>query len=87
MANKNLLSLPEQEPQQPIIQPIDPKTIPAGTVKQRHLQAGYTLVRFGLAKDRPIITKEIKLWFSTDTFVMSYFDQDTQTWKSGSAFS
>lgn len=87
-ANINLLQQPEvSTPQQPVIQQITPKTFPAGIIRQRHLQAGYTMVKFGLAANRPITTNEIVLYFATDTFVMSYFNQTTQTWKSGVAFS
>lgn len=85
MADTNLLSSQEQKPQQPIIQQIDLKTIPAGTIRQRHLQAGYTMVKFGLAASRPTTTNEIVLYFATDTYVMSYWTGSK--WVSGSAFS
>jgi len=86
MVDINLLSSKPQPPQQPVVQPIDQKNIPAGTVRQRHLQTGYTMVKFGIAADRPTTSNEIILYFATDTFVLSYFDTTTQTWKSGSAF-
>jgi len=87
MPDSNLLSSQEQKPPQPIVTSIDPKNLPAGLVRQRHLQAGYTMVKFGPAADRPTTTNEIVLYFAVDTFVMSYFDPDTQTWVSGTAFS
>lgn len=83
----NLLSQPEQKPSEPVTLQITPKTIPAGIVGQRQLQAGYTMVKFGLASERPTKTNEIILYFATDTFVPSYFDPTTKTWKSGVAFS
>lgn len=87
MNTTNLLTTPEQKPPQPIVQQISPKSIPAGIIRQRHLQAGYTMVKFGLAADRPETTTEVLLYFATDTFVLSYYDSKSKTWKSGTAFS
>ena len=87
MPTPNLLSSDEQKPQQPVVQQFTPKTIPAGIVGQRQLRAGYTMVKFGLAADRPVTTTEVVLYFAVDSFVMSYFDPISKTWKSGSAFS
>ncbi len=70
----NLLSAPDQKPPQPIVQSINPKTIPAGIIGQRQLRAGYTMVKYGLATDRPKTTTEIVLYFATDTYVLSYWN-------------
>lgn len=85
MADKNLLSSQEQKPTQPVVQPIDPKTIPAGTVRPRHLQAGYAMIKYGRAVNRPTTTNEVVFYFSTDTYIMSYWTGTE--WVSGSAFS
>lgn len=90
MASINVLqppTTPSPQPTQPVVQSIDPKTIPAGTIRPRQLQAGYVMVKVGLAADRPTTTNEIVLYFATDTLIMSYYDIVTETWKSGGAFS
>lgn len=87
MADKNLLSSEKQIVPQPIIQPITPTTIPAGTVRQRHLQANTWVIKTGLAVDRPTDGTSSKFYFATDTFVLSYYDTVSKTWKSGNAFS
>ncbi len=85
MPDINLLSSKDSKPPQPVIQPITPTTIPAGIIGQRQLKAGFTMVKLGLASERPLTTNEITLYFATDTYVMSYW---TGTgWVSGSAFS
>jgi|GEM_PF-3433892 len=86
MTDTNLLSSqPVVTPQQPVVPSMTPKTLPAGIIGQRNLKAGYTMVKFGLAADRPVTTNEIVLYFATDTFVMSFWTGTA--WKSGSAFS
>lgn len=87
MADQNLLSSPEQTPQQPVIQPINPLAIPSGTFQPRHLQANYFMVKIGLAANRPTDGTSTRFYFATDTFVMSYYDTVSKTWKSSSAFS
>lgn len=85
MSDINLLSSQQSQPQQPVVQQIDPKTIPAGTIRPRQLQAGYAMIKVGLAAHRPVKTNEVVFWFSTDTLIMSYWTGTA--WKSGSAFS
>lgn len=89
MKTINVLSsqLPQQQSQQPVVQPVTPTSLPAHIIQPRHLKGNYFMVKIGLAADRPTTSNEIRFYFATDTFVMSYFDIDTQTWKSGSAFS
>lgn len=81
----NVLS-PQQpiQPQQPVVPAMTPKTLPAGIIGQRNLRAGYTMVKFGLAADRPTTTNEIVLYFATDTFVMSFWTGTE--WKDSAAF-
>lgn len=85
MPDKNLLSSQEQTPPQPVIQPIDRKTIPAATIRPRHLQAGYAMIKVGLASSRPNSTTEVLFFFASDTHVMSFWTG--KAWVSGSAFS
>lgn len=86
MTDINLLSSSEQQPQQPIIQQVSPLTIPAHAIQPRHIQSGYFLVKVGLASVRPVDGTSSRFYFSSDTFVMSYYDIVSETWKSGSAF-
>jgi hypothetical protein len=84
----NVLSQPQTPPvQQPVVQPIRQTDIPSHTIQPRHLKANYYMVKVGLATDRPVDGTSTRFYFSSDTFVMSYYDTDTKTWKSGSAFS
>lgn len=87
MANTNVLSPEDPTPQQPIVQQVHPTTIPSHTIQPRHLKANYFMVKTGLAADRPTDGTSSRFYFATDTFVMSYYDTDTKTWKSSSAFS
>lgn len=87
MPDTNLLSSPEQTPAQPVVPLLTPKALPSHIIQPRHLKANYFMVKVGLAADRPATSNEIRFYFATDTFIMSYFDPDTKTWKSGSAFS
>lgn len=88
MAKTNVLQSSEiPTPPQPVVQIINRKTIPAGIIGPRQLRAGYAMIKVGLAANRPETTNEIVFWFSIDTLIMSYFDTDTNTWKSGVAFS
>lgn len=86
MADINLLSAEEKTPPQPQVQRVTQLVIPAGTIQPRHLQANYFMVKIGLAADRPTDGTSTRFYFATDTFVMSYYDTNTSTWKSGSAF-
>lgn len=83
----NLLSSEEQPIQQPIVTPITPASIPAGIVQPRHVKANYFMVKIGLAANRPTDGTATRFYFATDTFVMSFYDITSATWKSGSAFS
>lgn len=89
MADKkiNLLSSQEVPISQPIVQAVTPSSIPSNTIQQRHLKGGYSMIKYGLASERPTSSNEIIFYFATDTFVMSYYDTVSKTWKSGSAFS
>lgn len=84
MTDNNLLSSQQQTPQQPVVQRFDPKNIPAGIIGQRNLKAGYTMVKVGNSSERPISTNEIVLWFSRDTYVMSFWTGTE--WKDSSPF-
>lgn len=83
----NLLSAPPQVPQQPVIQKITPVAIPSHTIQPSHLRANYFMVKIGLAANRPTDGTSTRFYFATDTFILSYYDTDTKTWKSSSAFS
>ena len=54
---------------------------------QKHIRSDFGIIRVGTAAKRP--TKghaQLIFYFATDTFVMSYWDTSSETWKSGSAF-
>lgn len=56
-------------------------------LRQYHVREGFSLMKYGLAADRPDTGNECLFWFSTDTFVMSYWDSITETWKASAPFS
>lgn len=87
MADINLLSSEDQPVPQPQVQPINALNIPAGIIQPRHLKANYFMVLTGLAVDRPTDGTFSRFYFATDTFVLSYYDTVSKTWKSGNAFS
>ena len=45
-----------------------------GIVDQRHLSGDLKVVKFGLSADIPDGSSDIKIWFSTDTGVLSMWD-------------
>ena len=47
------------------------------SIKQRHLEAN--LIFFGLSANRPSGTTEVKIWFSTDTNVLSIWNGSAWT--------
>lgn len=45
-----------------------------GTVQQRHITQNNFLVKFGLSSNRPDGTSHVRVYFATDTGVLSMWD-------------
>ena len=61
--------------------------ITPGILTQKHVRADYLLIKTGLASERPTKGNQyLSLWFSSDTFVLSYWDKTSKTWVDGVAF-
>jgi len=54
----------------------------------KHIRSDYAIISIGTASERPTKgNSQVIFWFATDTFVLSYWDKLSETWKSGAAFS
>jgi hypothetical protein len=80
MIDQNILMGTLVPPEVEVTERIRQTDLPAGVVHTRHIEKGSTVVKFGVAADRPTEGTVYPVYFATDTFALSCWTGSV--WKS-----